>query len=70
MAVLGYDFWHQAWTNNWRSNTVWRERLWIPYAAMPIGLAFLLALQYLVELICLVTGREPPFGLKTWHDAP
>lgn len=63
MTVYAYDFWHQAWANNWRSNTVWRERLWIPYAAMPIGLA-LLALQYLIELLCLVTGRTPPFGLK------
>jgi TRAP-type C4-dicarboxylate transport system permease small subunit len=67
MAVLGYNFWHEAWAHNWRSNTVWRVRLWIPYTAMPVGLA-LLALQYVVELICLVSGREPPFGLKA--DAP
>jgi TRAP-type C4-dicarboxylate transport system permease small subunit len=63
MAVLGYNFWHEAWVENWRSNTVWRERLWIPYAAMPVGLV-LLGLQYVVELISLVTGREPPFGIK------
>ena len=63
MAVLSYDFWHAAWVNNWHSNTVWRERLWIPYSAMPVGF-ILLGLQYVVELICLVTGREPPFGIK------
>jgi TRAP-type C4-dicarboxylate transport system permease small subunit len=63
MAVLGYNFWHEAWVENWHSNTVWRERLWIPYAAMPVGL-ILLGLQYVVDLICLVTGREPPFGIK------
>lgn len=63
MAVLAYDFWYEAWVHNWRSNTVWRERLWIPYSAMPIGLV-LLALQYAVEFICVVTGRQPPFGLK------
>jgi TRAP-type C4-dicarboxylate transport system permease small subunit len=63
MAVFGYNFWHDAWIENWHSNTVWRERLWIPYSAMPAGLA-LLGLQYVVELICLVTGREPPFGIK------
>ncbi len=62
LAVLGYNFWHEAWANNWHSNTVWRERLWIPDAAMPAGLA-LVCLQYVVELICLVTGREPPFGI-------
>ena len=63
MAVFGYNFWHEAWVENWHSNTVWRERLWIPYAAMPVGLA-LLGLQYVADLIALVTGREPPFGIK------
>jgi len=29
---------------------------------MPIGLG-LLVLQYIAELICLVTGRSPPFGI-------
>ena len=38
LAVLAYNFWYEAWSHNWRSNTVWRERLWIPYAAMPAGL--------------------------------
>ncbi len=30
---------------------------------MPIGFG-LVSLQYVVELIKLVTGREPPFGIK------
>jgi TRAP-type C4-dicarboxylate transport system permease small subunit len=67
MAVLAFNLWHQAWINNWRSNTVWRERLWIPYAAMPAGLALLFA-QYVAELACLLNGREPPFGIR--GDAP
>ena len=62
MVVLSYLYWQEAWTENWRSDTVWRARLWIPYAAMPAGL-FILTLQYVAELLCLVTGREPPFGL-------
>jgi TRAP-type C4-dicarboxylate transport system permease small subunit len=62
MTVLTAQFWHEAWDNNWRSESMWRARLWIPYAAMPIGLG-LISLQYIVELIKLVTGREPPFGL-------
>ena len=41
-------------SKNWHSDTVWRARLWIPYAAMPIGLG-LLVLQYIAELFCLVT---------------
>ena len=56
-------YWYEAYTDNWRSNTVWRARLWIPYLSMPIGIG-LLVLQYVVELICLVTGRTPPFGLE------
>jgi TRAP-type C4-dicarboxylate transport system permease small subunit len=35
--------------------------LWIPYAALPLGMA-LLALQCLAELLALATGRRSPFG--------
>jgi TRAP-type C4-dicarboxylate transport system permease small subunit len=63
MTVLTAQFWHEAWENNWRSESMWRARMWIPYAAMPIGLG-VLALQYVVDLINLVTGREPPFGME------
>lgn len=62
LFVLCSAYWYQAWAGNWRSDTVWRARLWIPYSAMPIGLG-LLVLQYIVELLCLVTRRSPPFGL-------
>lgn len=62
MTVLASGYWLEAWRNNWHSDTVWRARLWIPYAAMPLGLG-ILALQYVVELISLVSGREPPFGM-------
>jgi TRAP-type C4-dicarboxylate transport system permease small subunit len=62
MTVLTSQFWYEAWENNWRSESMWRARMWIPYAAMPIGLG-LLSLQYVAELFKLVTGRESPFGL-------
>jgi TRAP-type C4-dicarboxylate transport system permease small subunit len=62
LFVLCTLYWHEAWSKNWRSDTVWRARLWIPYLAMPVGLG-LLVLQYIAEFICLVTGRTPPFGL-------
>ena len=62
MAIVTFLFWQEAWDNKWVSDTMWRARLWIPYACMPIGLT-LLALQALADLACLVTGREPPFGL-------
>lgn len=63
MTVLTFNFWHEAFTERWVSDTMWRARMWIPYAAMPIGLG-LITLQFVADLICLVTGREPPFGLK------
>ena len=66
--ILCTQFWYQAWVEGWRSNTVWRARLWIPYFAMPIGLG-LLVLQYVADLLCLVTGRAPPFGIKPAEDA-
>ena len=61
--VLCTIYWYEAFTENWLSNTVWRARLWIPYLSMPIGLG-LVVLQYVVELLCLVTGRSAPFGIS------
>ena len=63
MTGLTARFWLEAWENRWVSDTMWRARLWIPYSAMPIGLA-LLTLQYVADLYALVAGREPPFGIK------
>ena len=37
MTGLTLQFWHEAWENNWRSDSMWRARLWIPYGAMPFG---------------------------------
>jgi TRAP-type C4-dicarboxylate transport system permease small subunit len=63
MTVLTFQFWLEAWTQNWVSDTMWRARLWIPYSAMPIGLG-VLTLQYVADIYNLATGREPPFGLR------
>jgi TRAP-type C4-dicarboxylate transport system permease small subunit len=68
IAVLTSLFWKEAWDNKWVSDTMWRARLWIPYASMPIGLG-LLTLQSVVDLLALVTGREPPFGISKERDA-
>jgi TRAP-type C4-dicarboxylate transport system permease small subunit len=64
MTGLTVQFWQEAWDNHWVSDTMWRARLWIPYSSMPIGLG-ILTLQYVAELFNLVTGREPPFGMKS-----
>jgi TRAP-type C4-dicarboxylate transport system permease small subunit len=61
LAAYGFAFWYEAFVNDWHSETVWRPPLWIPYAALPLGMA-LLALQCLAELLALATGRRSPFG--------
>ncbi|HTT49374.1 MAG TPA: TRAP transporter small permease [Pseudolabrys sp.] len=66
--ILCTQYWYQAWSEGWHSNTVWRARLWIPYLSLPIGIG-LLVLQYIAELLCLLTGRAHPFGLKPKEDA-
>ena len=63
MTALTFLFWKEAWDNRWVSDTMWRARLWIPYSSMPIGLG-LLTLQYVVELLALVTGRDVPFDIR------
>lgn len=62
MTGLTLLLWKEAWDQAWLSDTMWRTRLWIPYSAMPIGLG-LLTLQCLADLIQLLSGREPPFGM-------
>ena len=66
--VLCTAYWYEAFSERWLSNTVWRARLWIPYLSMPVGLG-LLILQYLADLLSLVTGRTPPFGIKEQEAA-
>lgn len=66
MTVLSFLFWQEAWDNSWVSDTMWRARLWIPYASLPIGLG-ILTLQCLADLVGLVSGREPPFGIVKEH---
>jgi TRAP-type C4-dicarboxylate transport system permease small subunit len=68
MTVTTFLFWKEAWDNSWVSDTMWRARLWIPYASMPIGLG-LLTLQYVVDIARLVTRRDPPFDIPIGDDA-
>ena len=68
VTVLAFSFWREAWTNHWVSETMWRVRLWIPYAALPVGLG-VLTLQCLADLVGLVSGREPPFGITKQDSA-
>ena len=61
LTYYGWTFWHESWANNWRAETVWAPPLWIPYAAIPLGFG-LTALQYLADILALITGRDMPFA--------
>jgi TRAP-type C4-dicarboxylate transport system permease small subunit len=61
LAGYGFAFWYQSYVENWHAQTVWRPPLWVPYLAVPLGMG-LLALQYLAEILALLTGRQAPFG--------
>lgn len=63
MLWYGFEFWHLAFEKNWKSDTIWGVRLWIPYAALPIGFALFL-LQLIADLIAVVTKIDAPFGLE------
>ena len=66
--ILCTAYWYESYSALWRSQTVWRARLWIPYLSMPVGLG-LLMLQYIVEMICVATGRVSPFGISEKENA-
>jgi len=59
----GYRLWLESWNKGWLSDTIWAVRMWIPYLAMPVGFA-ILSLQYVADILSLLTGRYPPFGLS------
>ena len=63
MLWHGYEFWHLAFERNWESDTIWGVRLWIPYAALPIGFALFL-LQLIADLIAVILKIDKPFGLE------
>src|SRR5258705_4821462 len=63
LLVLTFNFWKEAWDNPWVSDTMWRGRLWVPYASMPVGLT-LLVLVCIAGIYELLTRRTPPFGME------
>jgi TRAP-type C4-dicarboxylate transport system permease small subunit len=60
LTAYGIAFWYQSYAENWHAQTVWRPPLWIPYLAVPLGMG-LLSLQYLADILALLTGRAAPF---------
>lgn len=64
LTATGWRFLHEAWVNGWRTDTVWSLPLWIPILPLPLGMG-LLSLQYVADIVCIATDREPPFGITT-----
>ncbi|MEM9795396.1 MAG: TRAP transporter small permease [Pseudomonadota bacterium] len=63
MLFYAWEFWHLAYTRNWRSDTVWGVTLWKPYLSLLVGLGLLL-LQLLADLLAVALGIDAPFGLE------
>ncbi|MEO0380630.1 MAG: TRAP transporter small permease [Pseudomonadota bacterium] len=63
MLWYSYEFWHLTWERNWKSDTVWGVRLWIPYLALPLGFALFL-LQLVADMVAILLNIEKPFGLE------
>jgi TRAP-type C4-dicarboxylate transport system permease small subunit len=63
MLIYGYEHWHISYERNWKSDTVWGVRLWIPYLALPLGF-LLLFLQLIADLLAVLVGKDTPFGLE------
>jgi len=55
-------WWHEVWETGQTTSSIWRARLWIPYLAVPVGLA-LLCLQFIAEMYLVLTRREAAFGI-------
>ena len=57
VAWSGWRYFHEAWTEGWVTESVWAPPLWIVLLPLPLGIG-LLTLQYAVDILCVLTGRE------------
>lgn len=63
MLWYSFEHWHLTYERNWKSDTIWGVRLWIPYLALPLGFGLLL-LQLIADLIAVLLKIDTPFGLE------
>ena len=63
VLFYGFEHWHLTYERNWKSDTVWGVRLWIPYLSIPVGFGLLL-LQLIADLIAVLLKIDTPFGLE------
>ena len=63
LTWTGYELLVEAIEGGWTTDTVWALPLWIPYLPIPIGIG-ILSLQYLADILSLVTGHDMPFAMQ------
>jgi TRAP-type C4-dicarboxylate transport system permease small subunit len=69
VVFYGVELTFEAYIYTWRSPSIWRPPLWIPYLALPVGFG-LMFLQLAADLVACLTGREKPFGLPDKVENP
>ena len=68
LFVLGTEMWWKSYTENWTTGTIWNAKMWKLYLSFPIGM-FITILQYIADIISLITKREMPFpGLEVTEE--
>jgi len=60
IAFYGFEFFYMAFEKNWKSDTIWGVRLWIPYLALPLGFGLFL-LQLIADLYAVMTSQDKSF---------
>ncbi len=55
LLFFSIEFFYTAFEKNWKSDTVWGVRMWIPYLALPVGFGL-----FLLQLVADTIG--------TWND--
>lgn len=63
IAWYGWLLFEEARSEGWRTDTIWKLPLWIPYLPLPIGMG-VLSLQYVADIACILRGEDLPFGLR------
>jgi TRAP-type C4-dicarboxylate transport system permease small subunit len=61
MLIATWVQFHDAWSGNWKHSSMWAPPLWVPLATLPLGFG-LLCLQYVAQILALVTTDETPAG--------
>jgi TRAP-type C4-dicarboxylate transport system permease small subunit len=59
LLVSGWDMFSGAWARGWHSETLWGPPLWIPYLAVPLGSALMVA-TLAVDIALRAAGRDLP----------